>query len=448
MVVNLFGYQQDWINDRSIAKVFCKSRQTGITFAETLDIVQTLATHPNQYWYYLSLNEDRSKQAIEYAQKHCLVMGAAVRSRTQFFKDTSLLRRSIYFPNKSQLHGLPCNATTARGVTGSVTLDEFAHIKDAAAVWTALAPATTWGYPIRILTTPNGKQGQYYKIWTDNERKTVEEIEAALKDGGRIKGDVWSRHWCDVYKANAQGHPANIDHLRALCGDDSIWAQEYCCEFLDEGLAWLPYDLITSCSSPEATMELPDDMGRYHRLVGGYDVARKRDLSVMWINQVDGDKAIQRACVAMARSKFDAQQTYIDDMMPRLSKLCIDETGIGAQISETTVDRWKSAAEGVSMTGSTPAKIASIVKQSFERQLIQIADNYDIRRDLHSVRLTHTPLGSVSFQAPRGKEGHADRFWALGLALMAQRGLPAEMADHERVPQRRFRGSRNWSQAW
>ncbi|MHC1760407.1 MAG: terminase family protein [Negativicutes bacterium] len=62
--------------------------------------------------------------------------------------------------------GLPANPDTARGFSGNVVLDEFAFHRDSRKIWTALYPTITRGYKIRIISTPNGKSGKFYELWS------------------------------------------------------------------------------------------------------------------------------------------------------------------------------------------------------------------------------------------------------------------------------------------
>ena len=55
----------------------------------------------------------------------------------------------------------------------------------------------------------------------------------------------------------------------------------------------------------------------------------------------------------------------------------------------------------------------------FEDKKIKIPDDDIIRADLHSVRRETTFAGNIRFAGDRTRNGHADRFWALALAIHA-----------------------------
>jgi phage FluMu gp28-like protein len=160
------------------------------------------------------------------------------------------------------------------------------------------------------------------------------------------------------------------------------------------------------------------------QLFAGGDVARKRDLSVIWLNEHLGDTVWTRAVTVLEKSPFSAQRKAYDDTIALgVRRLCIDANGIGAQISEELLTHYgESRIEPVMMSGQVPAIVAGKVKKAFEDKRIRIPDDVDIRRDLHQVRRVYTDAGNVRFEAPRTRDGHADRFWALGLALQAADG--------------------------
>ena len=86
--------------------------------------------------------------------------------------------------------------------------------------------------------------------------------------------------------------------------------------------------------------------------------------------------------------------------------------------------------EPVSFNGKIPAIIATKTKKYFEDKVLRIPDDSEIRKDLHSVRRVYSESGAVRFEAPRTKDGHADRFWALGLAIQAMDGAYVKMEYH------------------
>jgi phage FluMu gp28-like protein len=418
-----FDYQRSWVDDLSQFKIINKARQVGITYAETMSIVHRLMGKQMK-WYYLSISEDRAKEAIEYAIQHALMIGISMTSRNldaDFFEDTKYKQLTLSFPNGSKLVGLPANPRTARGCSGNVTLDEFAHHHDAKTIWQAVHPlAVTWKYFLHAISTPNGLQGEFARIWTGKDNLGPDEIERLIRAGQIPIGDNWSRHLINIEDAAAQGHPVNVEQCREMAGDEDTFQQEYMCKFLDEAYAWLPYSLLESATHQSAVIHWDATQKPAGPVWAGFDVGRKHDLSVLWLNEQRGMIHTTRGIIAMDRLPFSQQRGMVWDVMPHVSRINIDQNGIGAQLAEETVDYWGThRAEGISSSGTVPAKLATKLRGVLERGELLIPDDPDVRRDLHMVRRTYTDLGKVRFEAPRTRDGHADRFWAAALAINA-----------------------------
>ncbi len=419
----LFLYQLAWLAYTARLKIYLKSRQIGITFAETLDLVQR-CMHTKQKWYYLSVSEARAAEAIEYAMMHCLaigVIGAKITTDWMEFERVKYRHCTITFPNGSKIIGLPANARTARGASGNLVLDEFAHHLDAAAIWTAVAAYAVWGFHIHIISSPNGQQGEFFRIWSNGRTVEPEAIQEGIENGLDPVNDLWSRHCTTIHQAKDDGHPVDLEEHRELAGTEDNWLQEYCCHFLDEAMAWIPYSLLQSCTDDRATLHYDSSQPPAGPCYLGFDVGRKRDLSVGWLNEQVGKVAIPRAVITMHKAPFTQQTKVLWDLMGIARRGHIDETGIGIQLAEETVARFGELhAKGVPFAGSTPARLATKVRGAMERREQLVPDDEHIRRDFHSVRRVYTVKGKQSFEAERTKDGHADRFWACALALDAQ----------------------------
>jgi phage FluMu gp28-like protein len=77
--------------------------------------------------------------------------------------------------------------------------------------------------------------------------------------------------------------------------------------------------------------------------------------------------------------------------------------------------------EGVLFTGPAKLTMATALKEAMEDRTVLIPKSMELRGDLHSVRRTQGTSGAPRLVADRNEaEGsHADRFWALALALAA-----------------------------
>jgi hypothetical protein len=101
-----------------------------------------------------------------------------------------------------------------------------------------------------------------------------------------------------------------------------------------------------------------------------------------------------------------------------VSKIMVDATGIGKKPVEDFIrefGEWR--VEGVDMTNVAQFRLATLARQAFEMGIVRVPGDRDTQRDLQKIRRTVTPTGKPSFRAQRDKEGHADRSWAMMLAL-------------------------------
>lgn len=397
--MDLYTYQRRWVADRSRYKIGLWCRQSGKSFATALEAVLD-AVETSKMWVLLSAGERQSKELMEKVRMHLQAMQVACSSmKEDFFADSSTRQLSVELGNGARIIGLPANPNTARGFSANVLLDEFAFHRDSRQIWTALFPTISRGYKLRVVSTPQGKSNQFYQLYTGDN------------DFSKLK--------TDIYQAVEQGLPVDIDSLRRGIDDPDAWAQEYECQFLDEATAFLTYDLIAACEADDCLQEPSDGQREYYF---GIDIARKKDLTVVWVIERVGDVYWTRAVTVVEKTPFAQQleifQAAIDLLQP--VRVCIDATGMGMPLAESLQKRYGTyRAEAVTFTNAVKQDLATRTRCLFEDRRVRIPVDTKIREDLHSVKKTVTAAGNIRFDAERSKDGHADRFWALSLALMA-----------------------------
>jgi phage FluMu gp28-like protein len=319
--VQLLPYQRRWVEDDSSLKVVVKARQIGYSFAASIRaLLECLKRRTT--WIFLSKGERQSRLLMEKVQEHvqsCGILAQACEST--FFEGTLIKQLEVRFANGSVIYGLPANPETARGYSGNVTLDEFAFHSDADKIYTALFPSITRGYGLEVISTPNGQQGKFYEI---AKAAGLTEEGLGIRDWGlgtanslapspQPLAPVWSGHGVDIYQAIRQGLNINLQLLRAGCDDETVWQQEYCCQFISTAENFIPPALVAQCTSAEATKDCPlqflasaphhglepvgtvlrpasDGAGREPHLTGefylGIDIGRHRDRTVLWLDEV------------------------------------------------------------------------------------------------------------------------------------------------------------------
>jgi phage FluMu gp28-like protein len=453
----LLPYQRRWVYDASAMKIWLAARQIGKSFALAAEaVVEASKTRCTNLL--LSSSERQSRELMRKVLsllrilrlRHDPVLGGAEEKVEE-----------ITFPNGSRIVSLPASPDTVRGFSGNVFLDEFAFHRDSREIWRAIYPTATRGYKVRITSTPNGKQNMFYDIWEHAEN--------------------FSRHRVDIHDAARDGLTMDIEGLKRAIADPDSWAQEFECQFIDEATAYVTYDMIAACEDEGAAMDLtplapPLDKGGNEGLAPpldkggnegvyyiGVDVGRHKDLTVFWLLDKVGDVFWTRMVRVMRNAPFSAQRDFLYSLLdgsfleggsagikfpPR--RCCIDSSGLGLQLAEEAEERFGPRVEAVHFTAPVKEDLAATLRRAFEDRLLRIPPDRDIRRDIHSVRKAVTPAGNVRFDAERSEGAHADRFWALALAVHAA-GAKAGPVEYESVAARevalegaRFTGRGGW----
>jgi phage FluMu gp28-like protein len=210
--------------------------------------------------------------------------------------------------------------------------------------------------------------------------------------------------------------------VRRESPDEETFLQECMCIPSDDNSAFLSYDLIASCEfKPEEKWET-DLTDAKNPLYIGVDIGRTHDLTVIWVMEKFAGVSATRRVICLANTTFDGQERELYELLklPQVRRCCIDNTGIGRQFAERAQKKFGTyKVEPVNFTGPVKEELAYPVRAAFEDRSIRIPNDNFIRADLRAIKKETTASGNIRFAADRGKDGHADRFWALALALHA-----------------------------
>jgi len=411
-------YQAQWIKDDAPIKMWEKSRRIGATYAQAYEDVRDLLKNGYDVWF-SSADESAAREYILYCEKFARVLHAAAKNLGQVVIDSEkdIKGYVIEFANGKRISALSSNPRRFRSKGGKVVLDEFAWHDDQAAMWDAAEPATTWGFPLRILSTYNGKGNLYFRF--------VDEIKRGKRE--------WKLHTTPIQLAVDSGlvdkilrkettpeeRQAWLDQKRAKCRDENQWLQEYCCIPVDETTALLTYEMIAACEGRDLIGQpVTGD------LFVGMDIARRRHLSVIWGIERVGHSLYSRVLDVLEKAPFRHQRERLFEVLkhPRLRRACIDATGLGMQLAEEAQEAFgKYKVEAVTFTPAVKEELAMNLLPYFEDKAIFVPDSPEVRDDLHSVRKIVTTAGNVRYDTGKDDEtdGHSDRFWSLGLAVHA-----------------------------
>lgn len=400
----LLPYQRDFVDDSSRFKIGMWSRQTGKSFATGCESVTDCLTRPGQTWVCMSAGE---RQALEWMIK-ARQWGEAFQLAVDAYDETrdaaeSLMKSAeIRFSNGSRILAIPANPATARGYSANLILDEFAFHEQPGAIWKAIYPSISnplkGELKLRIVSTPNGQGNKFYDLWTKNS--------------------TYSKHLVTIYDAVKRGLPVDPAALKEAIDDEEAWRQEYLCEFIDAAAILLPYEVIALCESTDLS-GAQDPEGTVY---AGFDVGRKKDLSVYYeINKV-GDTQYTRDMVELDRMPYHLQFEFLCNRIPGVRKIAIDATGKGEMLAEECARRFGAKVMQCTFTNQLKNELFTRQKRAFEDRTIRIPPSKVLREDLHAIHRIAGKTGLVRYVAPHTDDGHSDRSTALALALHAAAG--------------------------
>jgi len=350
--------------------------------------------------------------------------------------ETLLKSSTIVFPNGSRVIAVPGRPDTVRGYSANVLLTEFAFFESPDLTWRAILPSITNPMrggvkKVRLITTPNGIGNKAHEIWVKNYRPAGDGQLKIENYQLSINNSKWSCHFVDIHTAVAEGLKVDIGELKAAIDDPEGWAQEFECQFLDVQAVLLPYDLIATCESEEATAAVPPEFWQTAApwpIDMGIDFGRRQDLTVCWSNARLGDVAQTVEVLELANMSTPDQAALLRPRLQRARRVCLDYTGPGIGMGDYLAKEfgeWKPAEhkygkiELCVFSQTLKVELFSKLRMAFEKRGVRVPVNRAVREDLHSVNRVTSETGGITYRAPRGAGGHADRCTALALALRA-----------------------------
>jgi phage FluMu gp28-like protein len=443
-------YQQAWIGDQARLKICQKSRQVGLSYADSYDSVRKAAVRSGRDVWVMSRDEAQAKQYIRYCKHWAKVLhlAAADFGREVFnLNDGKAAKVQVLnFASGASIYALSSNPDAIVGKTGHVKLDEFALHKDQRMLYAVAKPVIQWGGTVSVISTHRGAGTVFNELITDiNER------------GNRMG---WSLHTIPIQKAVEEGlvekinaanggnvsRPDWLAQQQAECIDQEQWLQEYCCVPADEAAAFIPYDLINACTEPSLRLlslnELieslsPPGAERWHeefstaaharastqpQLFLGIDVARKKDLCVLDVGEKVGDVVWDRLRLELLGRPFSEIEEALYRLLRlrQLKRACIDATGLGMQLAERAAEQFEWKIEPITFTARTKEELAIGFKVDLENRQVRLVDDEKLRADLRGIR-KETTIGGNCRYGGETEGSHCDRFWAKALRQQAAR---------------------------
>ncbi|ATG73670.1 hypothetical protein AN401_07205 [Zobellella denitrificans] len=432
-------YQSAWIKDNARLKLMEKSRQIGLSWSSAYACNERTAAQGAKRDQWVSSRDDlQARLFIEDCKMWADIMGMAAQDLGEIVVDKNS-RASAYvleFSSGRRIHSMSSNPDAQAGKRGGRVLDEFALHPDPRKLWSIAYPGITWGGSMELISTHRGSHNFFNEL--------VREV----REHGNPKNI--SLHRVTLQDALDQGFlfklqqmlPADderqdmdeaeyFDFVRAGCADEESFQQEYMCNPADDDVAFLEYDLIASAEYPADANWQQQEGGR---LFAGVDIGRKKDLTVLWVVEKLGDVLYTRHVECLQNMRKSEQEAILWPWFERCDRICIDNTGLGVGWVDDAQDRFGSyRVEGVTFTAPAKEQLAYPIRSAMEDRRLRIPHDPAIRADLRQVTKQVTMAGNVRFTAERTPDGHADRFWGLGLAIHAA-SAPVTEIDFIRVP--------------
>lgn len=423
-------YQEKWIRDESRNKIAEKSRRCGLTFAEEYRRVERICAQGARYDAYItSKDEGLAKQFIRESKGFASMFGMAANDigEVTFDRDKGHSAFALEAATGKRIYSLSSNPDQQAGRAGDRTADEYALHKEQRQLYAIMKPGTKWGGQLSIFSTHRGV-GSYFNTLIKEVRENGNPKKFSLHTitlTQAVEQGLWIKIRDQLPEDDEQKHWTDDEFLQACrdeMPDEESFNQEYMCIPEDDADSYLPWELLIPVSSKTI-------MGvDWRTLPGpfylGYDVARKKDLSVITLYHDIGGHLVQCADIQLGKMTFSQQQRVLHAMLDdsRIKRACIDATGIGAMMAEQAAEKYGSdRVVQVLFTMASKQELAIPFKRRFEDKTITIYDDLKLHADLRSVKKTTTTAGNVIFTAEAGaSDGHADRFWSHALAVNAR----------------------------
>lgn len=434
-------FQSAWIKDDSRLKLMEKSRQIGLSWSTAYACNERTAAQGARFDQWVSSRDDlQARLFIEDCKMFAGIMNMAAKDLGQVVLDDKA-RISAYvieFASGRRIHSMSSNPDAQAGKRGSRVLDEFALHPDPRKLWSIAYPGITWGGNMELISTHRGSHNFFNQLVREvRENGNPKNIglhrvtlQNALDQGFLFK--LQQMLPADDER-QAMDEAAYFDFIRSGCADEESFQQEYMCNPADDDVAFLEYDLIAGAEYATGVDWQQREQGH---LFVGIDIGRKHDLTVIWVLEKLGDTYYTRHVETLRGMRKSDQEKIIWPWIERSRRTCIDATGLGIGWTDDAQDRFGTLrVEGVNFTGASKEAMAYPVRGHMEDRRLRIPYDPAIRADLRAVTKQVTSAGNVRFTAERNADGHADRFWALALALHAD-SLPGGAPTASSRPRR------------
>ncbi len=423
-------YQERWIVDRSRLKLMEKARQIGLSWSTAYAADERTSEAGAKWDQWISSRDDlQARLVIEDCKMFAKVLQLAAEDLGErvIDEERKISAYVLHFANGRRIHSMSSNPDAQAGKRGGRILDEFALHPDPRKLWSIAYPGITWGGNMEVISTHRGSANFFNllirEIREHGNPKKISLHRVTLQDAldqgflYKLQQSLPADH-----EVMAMDEAAYFDFIKSGCADEESFQQEYMCVPADDASAFLEYDLIAGCEYGHGeTWEIDCGQARpERRLFAGLDIGRKKDLTVLWVLELLGDVLYTRQVIELKNMSKPDQEKVLWPILAHLERCCLDYTGLGIGWGDDAQQQFgEYRIECVTFTPRVKEALAYPVRGKMEDKKLRIPYKPEIRADLRAVTKETTAAGNIRFTAERSENGHADRFWALALAIEA-----------------------------
>ncbi len=394
-----FGFQQNWLLDTHRFSLLNKCRQIGAS--HTYAAAGVLWALLGEDTSIVSVGEREASDVLKKVAKHATVLE---RLGSAWARPVAASATRLTLASGGTISALP-STSGGRGQSGNMLLDEAAYYQRPEEVWDGASATVLHGYRMRISSTPNGVGNLFHGIVRDHE-----------KLGYRL-------HEVNLAAARADGMVIDDKECWKMArGDPRLFDQLFNCAFLDNELQYIPGEFIS-----RATVETIEAEGDVY---AGLDIGEIRDRTVLVLLRKRGNMKH----VFHIESHKRTDDALLDALVGkafgfhRAKRLCADATGLGSMPATRFKQRHGEKFEPVDFTLKSKEEMATGLYSALAEEELRLPKDFTIaaeneaalmRSDIAAVKRIVSTAGNVKYDAPRTEGGHADRAWALMLALRA-----------------------------
>jgi len=318
---------------------------------------------------------------------------------------------AVAYTNHSQITAIPGgNPDAILSYGGSVFMDEMAFHRDQERNFYNAEPVTVQHEGVlRVTTTPFSDSDLAWGIYDDPD--------------GEWEG--WGRHHTTIVDAiddglvTRKGNPIDLEYLRRGMPDEDEFNAAYMGVPLSSRDSYLG-DLIPLARSKYV------DGWEGGSLYGGFDVAAsgKGDMAALAeVRRLDDRHQGEPTVWAKRGNDFQVMQDKVVDEFNGRGwvRMALDANGIGNETAQRITKRLGTArVDSCMMRPQDKADMMTTMRDLMEHGNLALPDDRDLLLDLKSIkRVVSETGGNIRYDAERNERGHADRAWALALAVRA-----------------------------